>query len=189
MGIADALGKEDRIEIKVTEFTALLKNAVTADLLMNGIINHIPYSHIEVMVKGDSSLLTKYRDTGMDPSEISKMDKDYADTRAELAVVKAEKMNCEKQIEDLKHESQKLASEVSKQTEDYKFKIQQLEEELKDAYDWIKDKDYKGKLDIGKIFALRNAEWSIEEIAKDINAEADDVGKIIRMAEMVEGVK
>lgn len=57
MGLADLFGKEDRVEICISQLCELLKEAGRADLFRNGVKNKVPYDHILQVMDGDASAL------------------------------------------------------------------------------------------------------------------------------------
>jgi len=69
MGIMDAFGKEDRIEITVNQLYQLVKEAERADMFRNGVKNQIPYSHILCVLDGEDSTLkvSVWHDAKSDP--------------------------------------------------------------------------------------------------------------------------
>ena len=52
MGLADTFGKEDRVDITVTQLEQLLKRSVSIEFIKRGIVNRVPYDIIETMVFG-----------------------------------------------------------------------------------------------------------------------------------------
>lgn len=57
MGLVDAFGKEDRVELTVSQLYNLVKEAGRADLFRNGVKNRIPYAHILCVMDGDADAL------------------------------------------------------------------------------------------------------------------------------------
>lgn len=52
MGIADVFGKEDRVEVKFTEFYELVKQAAQLETVMNGVNCDVPHKYIREMQSG-----------------------------------------------------------------------------------------------------------------------------------------
>lgn len=52
MGLADAFAKEDRVEIKFTDFYRLVKEGTKSELLMNAVNCDVPHRHIREMATG-----------------------------------------------------------------------------------------------------------------------------------------
>ena len=53
MGIADMINKEDRVEVKFTDFYNLMKEATKAELLMNGVKNGVHHFDMYAMMTGE----------------------------------------------------------------------------------------------------------------------------------------
>lgn len=53
MGIADVLNKEDRVEVKFTDFYNLMKEATKAELLMNGVKTGVHHFDMYAMMTGE----------------------------------------------------------------------------------------------------------------------------------------
>lgn len=56
--IVDAFSKEDRIEVKISQFTEVLKSACEKEILMNAIECEVPYQYIREMVTGKKEEIT-----------------------------------------------------------------------------------------------------------------------------------
>ena len=52
MGIVDAFSKEDRVEVKFSDFYNLIKEATKAELLTNGINCETPHAYMREMMTG-----------------------------------------------------------------------------------------------------------------------------------------
>lgn len=52
--IADVFSKEDRVEVKISQFTEMLKASCKKDILMNAINCEVPYRYIREMATGES---------------------------------------------------------------------------------------------------------------------------------------
>lgn len=52
MGLADAFGKEDRVEIKTSELFEILKVGARSDLVMNAVNCNVPHRYIREMATG-----------------------------------------------------------------------------------------------------------------------------------------
>lgn len=57
MGLADAFGKEDRVEIKLSELFAILKAGAKSELVMNAVNCDVPHRYIREMATGKSEAL------------------------------------------------------------------------------------------------------------------------------------
>lgn len=61
--IADVFSKEDRVEVKISQFTEMLKGSCEKEILMNAISCEVPYRYIREMVTGKSE---KMKEENMD---------------------------------------------------------------------------------------------------------------------------
>lgn len=52
MGILDAFNPEDRVEVKFSDFYALMREASKAELLMNAVNCDVPHVYIREMATG-----------------------------------------------------------------------------------------------------------------------------------------
>ncbi|MCH5340079.1 MAG: hypothetical protein J1E01_01300 [Acetatifactor sp.] len=52
MGIVDAFSKEDRVEVKFSDFYNLIKESIKAELLTNGINCETPHAYMREMMTG-----------------------------------------------------------------------------------------------------------------------------------------
>lgn len=52
MGLIDAFGREDRVEIPVSMLFAILKEGAKAELIMNAVNCDVPHRHIREMATG-----------------------------------------------------------------------------------------------------------------------------------------
>ena len=73
MGMLDAIQSEDRIQVKYSEFKALVKGAVKAELLVNMALTDVPHKYMRCMLTGKNDLLEEYKGTGVTPEEIKGM--------------------------------------------------------------------------------------------------------------------
>ena len=94
MGLIDVIGKEDRVEIPVSEFRRLAHIEAKAFYLKNAIDAEIPRETVNMFL-GDSNKLAEYEKTGLDPEQIFEMDKMYTDKCIEVAQL-------QEQLDDLK---------------------------------------------------------------------------------------
>lgn len=53
MGLVDAFGKEDRVEVTFSDFYKLMKEAVKAELVINAINCDVPHCFIRETVTGN----------------------------------------------------------------------------------------------------------------------------------------
>ena len=73
MGMLDAIQSEDRIQVKYSEFKALVKGAAKAELLVNAALTDVPHKYMRCMLTGKNDLLEEYKGTGVIPEEIKGM--------------------------------------------------------------------------------------------------------------------
>ena len=77
MGIADAFGREDRMEVKVASFIEMTQAAAEAEvktkLLMNAVNCEVPYRYIREVMTGVSE------EPKADPGQEEELSKDTAD--------------------------------------------------------------------------------------------------------------
>lgn len=52
MGLADAFGKEDRVDVKFSDFYELIKGCTQRDMLMNAVKTEVPYEYVLSMMTG-----------------------------------------------------------------------------------------------------------------------------------------
>lgn len=52
MGLADAIAREDRIEVKFSDFYKLVKQAAQLETVMNGVNCNVPHKYIREMQTG-----------------------------------------------------------------------------------------------------------------------------------------
>lgn len=52
MGLIDAFGREDRVEIPVSTLFAILKEGAKTELIMNAVNCNVPHGHIREMATG-----------------------------------------------------------------------------------------------------------------------------------------
>lgn len=57
MGLVDAFGKEDRVEIKISDLFALLKAGARSELVMNAVNCNVPHRYIREMASGKPEAL------------------------------------------------------------------------------------------------------------------------------------
>ena len=84
MGMLDAIQSEDRIQVKYSEFKALVKGAAKAELLVNMALTDVPHKYMRCMLTGKNDLLEEYKGTGVTPEEIKGMQElieQYRETR------------------------------------------------------------------------------------------------------------
>ena len=84
MGMLDAIQSEDRIQVKYSEFKALVKGAAKAELLVNMALTDVPHKYMRCMLTGKNDLLEEYKGTGVIPEEIKGMQElieSYRDTK------------------------------------------------------------------------------------------------------------
>lgn len=54
MGLADAFGKDDRVEVKFSDFYKLVKAAASSELMMNAVNCNVPHRFIRETMSGKS---------------------------------------------------------------------------------------------------------------------------------------
>lgn len=54
MGLADAFGAEDRMQVKFSDFYDLVKGCTQRDQLLNAVKCEVPYRYIREMMTGNS---------------------------------------------------------------------------------------------------------------------------------------
>ena len=52
MGLADAFGKEDRVDVKFSEFYELVKGCTQRDMLVNAAKTEVPHAYIMAIMTG-----------------------------------------------------------------------------------------------------------------------------------------
>jgi len=52
MGLADAFGTEDRVEVKFSDFYKLMKEGAKSELIVNAVNCDVPHQYIREMVTG-----------------------------------------------------------------------------------------------------------------------------------------
>ena len=53
MGFIDSLSAEDRVQVKFSDFYALIKNSARSDLLQNAVKCDVPHRYIREMMYGE----------------------------------------------------------------------------------------------------------------------------------------
>lgn len=84
MGMLDAIQSEDQIQVKYSDFYALVKGAAKAELLVNAALTDVPHKYMRCMITGKNDLLEEYKGTGVIPEEIKGMQElieSYRDTK------------------------------------------------------------------------------------------------------------
>lgn len=61
MGLADAFGKEDRVNVTFSDFYRLVKESSKAELIMNAVNCNVPHKYIREMATGESEALGQKR--------------------------------------------------------------------------------------------------------------------------------
>lgn len=54
MGLADAFGKEDRVNVTFSDFYKLMKESARAELMMNAVNSNVPHRFIRETMTGKS---------------------------------------------------------------------------------------------------------------------------------------
>lgn len=52
MGLADTFAREDRVEVKFSDFYNLMKGCTQQEMLMNGVRTRVPHEYMENMMTG-----------------------------------------------------------------------------------------------------------------------------------------
>ena len=58
MGLMDAFNTEDRVQVKFSDFYAMMKEGTRAEMMENGLKNRIPHAHILAVVNGKVEFAT-----------------------------------------------------------------------------------------------------------------------------------
>lgn len=53
MSLVDAFSAEDRVDVKYSDFYALVKGCTERDILMNAVKAKVPYDYIECIMTGE----------------------------------------------------------------------------------------------------------------------------------------
>lgn len=61
MGLADAFGKEDRVNVTFSDFYRLVKESSKAELIINAVNCNVPHKYIREMATGKSEALGQKR--------------------------------------------------------------------------------------------------------------------------------
>ena len=62
MGLADAFGKEERVQMTFSDFYKLMREAAKAELLMNAVRCQVPNEYIYKMAEGPEALLSEEKE-------------------------------------------------------------------------------------------------------------------------------
>lgn len=101
MGLADALGAEDRAQVKMSDLTCLIRAQVERNLLQNALTAEIPRETVQKLMTGKNDDLEAFRKLGLTPDQIREMDHLYADKCREVAILRAENDLLKKQLDDV----------------------------------------------------------------------------------------
>ena len=66
MGLIDAFGKEDRVEVTFSAFYELMKGCAERDFLAKGIMCNVPHRYMREMVTGKSEVESAGNETAED---------------------------------------------------------------------------------------------------------------------------
>lgn len=50
MGLVDAFGKEDRVEVKFSDFYKMMRESAKAEIIVNGVKNKVPHKYMAQMI-------------------------------------------------------------------------------------------------------------------------------------------
>jgi len=101
MGLADALGAEDRAQVKMSDLTCLIRAQVERNLLQNALTAEIPRETVQKLMTGKNDDLEAFRELGLTPDQIREMNHLYADKCKEVALLRAENDLLKKQLDDV----------------------------------------------------------------------------------------
>lgn len=101
MGLADALGAEDRAQVKMSDLRYLIKAEVERNLFQNALTAEIPRETVQKLLSGKNDDLEAFRELGLTPDQIREMDHLYAEKCKEVAILRAEYDLLKKQLEDV----------------------------------------------------------------------------------------
>lgn len=59
MGLSDTFGREDRVEVKFSDFYNIVKEATKCELLLNAVNANVPHEHIRAMVDVQDMIKTE----------------------------------------------------------------------------------------------------------------------------------
>ena len=105
MGLIDAIGAEDRVEVKYSDFYDLVRAEAEKTLLENAVIADIPREYILKMLTGENDELEEYRKTELTPDQIREIDRLYAEKCAEVAKLKSEYDDAKKQLDQIREDA------------------------------------------------------------------------------------
>lgn len=73
MGLADAFGAEDRMQVKFSDFYNLVKGCTQRDQLLNAVKCEVPYRYIREMMTGNSEVVEAQRiEEGTQDKQVSR---------------------------------------------------------------------------------------------------------------------
>lgn len=100
--ITDLFSPEERIELKLSELTELIKNGVKEELIENALRCRLPHEHILCMLTGnpEPDLLEQYKSTGLTPEQLLEIDAEYRI----LSMENAELKRGQTELENLKEQ-------------------------------------------------------------------------------------
>lgn len=126
MGLADAFGKEETVNIKVSEFCRLAKSEEREEIIRNALSAGIPLEITRMLFTGESPELREYKETGLTPEKIREMDKLYL-------------QKCEELNEAVRQLTTKIEEKTAAENDaaEKAGEIEKLEGELKAAWDDI----------------------------------------------------
>lgn len=101
MGLADALGAEDRAQVKMSDLRYLIKAEVERNLFQNALTAEIPRETVQKLMTGKNDDLEAFCELGLTPDRIREMDHLYADKCREVAILRAENDLLKKQLDDV----------------------------------------------------------------------------------------
>lgn len=101
MGLADALGAEDRAQVKMSDLRYLIKAEVERNLFQNALTAEIPRETVQKLLSGKNDDLEAYRALELTPDQIREIDHLYAEKCKEVAILRAENDLLKKQLDDV----------------------------------------------------------------------------------------
>ena len=178
MGLADALGKETTVEIKLNDLARMLRSEERARILQNAIDAEVPNDIIQALISGQTPELRAYRETGLTPDKIREMDRLYLEKCEEVNKLQAQLAGMTAGKTAAENKAAAKAGEIEK-----------LENELKTAWDNGHRMKEEQQMDMGKARALREAGWSLKQIGDEMGVSPQTIANALNRKEETEEEK
>ncbi|MDD3337859.1 MAG: hypothetical protein PHS82_03285 [Lachnospiraceae bacterium] len=184
--IVDCFAKEDRVEVKFSDFYNLIKQSAKEELLENAIQCRVPYEFMTTMITGKNDLLAAYEDIGLTPDKIREIDLMYADVCKDVETLR-------KKNEEL----QELLAKSATQNDAMGLTADKCPDGLQSCADCedapcdltpavaepmggeSQNEKPQKSIDIGKILVLKKAGWKIKDIASEMKMEPQAVSNAL----------